>query len=138
MLLLTCCLSVGEVIAEGQDGTRQHPLRHAIMAAIDAAAERDRRLWPSTGTQTRKNSAALSAACGPSLPSPSIASDDAIVESDLPGTRIEKVCGLGAAEVTFAACTLFVFGTAWLQDCQAALIVAVMAEACSAVSSLSA
>lgn len=77
----------GEVIAEGQDGTKQHPLRHAIMAAIDAAAERDRRLWPSTGTQTRENSAALSAPCDPSLPSPSIASDDDIVESDLPAKR---------------------------------------------------
>ncbi len=50
MLYLTFCLIVGEVTVEGRDSTNQHPLRHAIMAAIDAAAERDRRLWPSTGT----------------------------------------------------------------------------------------
>ena len=39
----------GEIVAEGLDGTAgpgAHPLRHAVMAAIDAAAERDRRLWP--------------------------------------------------------------------------------------------
>ena len=36
----------GEVIADGQDCTSRHPLRHALMVAIDAAAARDRRLWP--------------------------------------------------------------------------------------------
>ncbi|DBA68567.1 TPA: hypothetical protein ACH3X2_14320 [Trebouxia sp. C0005] len=77
----------GKTIAEGQDGTKQHPLRHAIMAAIDAAAARDRRLWPSTGTDTRETSAALSAAHKPSLPSHSIASDNDATESDLPAKR---------------------------------------------------
>lgn len=103
------CFFVGKTIAEGQDGTKQHPLRHAIMAAIDAAAARDRRLWPSTGTDTRETSAALSAAHKPSLPSHSIASDNDATESDLPGTQsIQKY----AAEITFAACPLIVFCTA--------------------------
>ena len=75
------------MIAEGQDVTKQHPLRHAIMAAIDAAAERDRRLWPIPSSQTQEASPAMPAAHDPSLPSHSIASDDDIVESDLPGTQ---------------------------------------------------
>ena len=36
----------GTVIAEGQDNTSRHPLQHAVMVAIEAAAARDRRLWP--------------------------------------------------------------------------------------------
>ena len=36
----------GKVIAEGRDGRQQHPLHHAAIVAIGAAAERDRRLWP--------------------------------------------------------------------------------------------
>ncbi|KAL3137330.1 hypothetical protein ABBQ32_006865 [Trebouxia sp. C0010 RCD-2024] len=39
----------GEVIAEGQDCTSRHPLKHALMVAIDAAAARDRQLWPTKG-----------------------------------------------------------------------------------------
>ena len=42
MLVLTRYVFVGEVTAEGQDSIKQHPLRPAIMAAIGAAAERDR------------------------------------------------------------------------------------------------
>jgi len=38
--------ATGAVIAEGLDDTQTHPLRHAIMVAIEAAAERDCRLWP--------------------------------------------------------------------------------------------
>ncbi|DBA98649.1 hypothetical protein WJX77_010540 [Trebouxia sp. C0004] len=72
----------GEVIAEGQDGTKQHPLRHAIMAAIDAAAERDRRLWPMTSSRTQEASAARD----PSLPSHGTASDNDAAESDLSGS----------------------------------------------------
>ena len=120
MLYLTFFLFVG-VIAEGQDGTKQHPLRHAIMATIDAAAARDRRLWPSTGTQTKETSAALSAAHESCLPSHSTASDDAAAESNLPGAQsMEVCCCLCSAEITFAACTLIVFCTAWLQDYQGA------------------
>ena len=78
---------MGEVIVEGQDGANQNPLGHAIMAAIDAAAARDRQLWPSTGTHTKEISAALSASRESSLPSHSIASEDDAVEADLPGAR---------------------------------------------------
>ncbi|GBF88464.1 hypothetical protein Rsub_01177 [Raphidocelis subcapitata] len=39
----------GEVIAEGADCGGQHPLRHAAMEAVTAAAERDLRLWPVNG-----------------------------------------------------------------------------------------
>jgi len=121
MLQVTCCLFVGEVIAEGQDGTKQHPLRHAIMAVIDAAAARDRRLWPMTSRRTQEASAAMPATHDPSLPSHSIASDDDAAESNLPGAQnIELLCCLCAAEITFAACTLIVFCTAWLQDRQGA------------------
>ena len=42
-----CHGHAGEVIADGQDCTSRHPLKHALMVAIDAAAARDRRLWPS-------------------------------------------------------------------------------------------
>lgn len=35
------------VLAEGRDCTSKHPLQHPIMVAIEAAAARDRRLWPS-------------------------------------------------------------------------------------------
>ncbi|KAL0046100.1 hypothetical protein WJX82_002447 [Trebouxia sp. C0006] len=73
----------GEVIAEAQDNTKQHPLRHAIMAAIDAAAARDRRLWPLTSSQTQETSAAHK----PSLPSHSTALDDDAIESDLSAKR---------------------------------------------------
>ena len=117
MLYVTCCLCVGEVIAEGQDGTKQHPLRHAIMAAIDAAAARDRRLWPMTSSQTQETSAAHA----PPLPSHSIASDDNAVKSDLPGAQnVIVCCCLCTVEITFAACTLIVLCTACLQDCQGA------------------
>ena len=44
--VLLCCNSSGEVIAEGCDGSSEHPLHHALMVAIGAAAARDRRLWP--------------------------------------------------------------------------------------------
>lgn len=37
----------GRVVAEGRDCTTKHPLQHPIMVAIEAAAARDRRLWPS-------------------------------------------------------------------------------------------
>ena len=60
----------GEVIAEGQDGTSQHPLSHALMVAIDAAAARDRRLWPNTSQTTPNASAALLAGVDPLLPGP--------------------------------------------------------------------
>jgi len=117
MLYVTCCLFVGEVIAEAQDNTKQHPLRHAIMAAIDAAAARDRRLWPMTSSQTQETSAAHE----PSLPSHSIASDDNAIESDLPGAQnVIVCCCLCTAEITFAACTLIVFCIAGLQDCRGA------------------
>jgi tRNA-specific adenosine deaminase 3 len=36
----------GEVIALVLDETHSHPLRHAVMGAIDAVAQRDLRLWP--------------------------------------------------------------------------------------------
>ena len=42
----TCLGHAGAVIAEGQDCTSRHPLKHALMLAIDAAAARDRQLWP--------------------------------------------------------------------------------------------
>ncbi len=119
MLLMTCCVIVGEVIAASQDGTQQHPLRHAIMAAIDAAAARDRWLWPSSGTQTQETSAALSAAHEPFLPSHSVASDDDATETNLPGAQ-NILYFLCTAKVTFPACTLIVFCIAWLQDCQGA------------------
>jgi tRNA-specific adenosine deaminase 3 len=35
-----------EVIALARDDTHTHPLRHAVMAAIDAVAQRDLLLWP--------------------------------------------------------------------------------------------
>lgn len=35
-----------EVISIGRDGTGRDPLQHAIMAAVDAAAARNVRLWP--------------------------------------------------------------------------------------------
>lgn len=38
--------AAGTVVAEGQDRTQHHPLGHAIMVAIEAAAARDRQLWP--------------------------------------------------------------------------------------------
>ena len=38
--------AAGAVVAEGKDCTHSHPLQHAVMVAIEAAAERDRRLWP--------------------------------------------------------------------------------------------
>ncbi|KIZ03932.1 hypothetical protein MNEG_4032 [Monoraphidium neglectum] len=41
--------SNGEVIAEASDCTALHPLRHAVMEAVAAAAERDLRLWPVNG-----------------------------------------------------------------------------------------
>ncbi len=117
MLYVMCCLFEGEVIAEGQDGTKQHPLRHAIMAAIDAAAERDRRLWPLTSRQTQETSAAHE----PSLPSHSIAPDNDAMVSDLPGAQnVIVCCCLCTAEITFAAYTLIVFCIAGLQDCRGA------------------
>lgn len=74
----------GEVIAEGQDSTSQHPLSHALMVAIDAAAARDRHLWPNN-SQTRPNaSAALLAGVDPLLPVP-VASSSAELDMDLPG-----------------------------------------------------
>lgn len=36
----------GETIAEALDGASTHPLHHAVMLAVAAAAERDLRLWP--------------------------------------------------------------------------------------------
>lgn len=42
----TSLCMAGEVIAGGQDGTSRHPLKHALMVAIDNAAARDRNLWP--------------------------------------------------------------------------------------------
>ncbi len=89
------------------------------MAAIDAAAEGDRRLWPMTSSLTQEASATMPAICDPSLPSRSAASD--AVESDLPGAqKIALLCCLCTAEITFAACNLIVFCTAWLQDRQGA------------------
>ena len=38
--------SMGTVVGTGRDGTRHHPLLHAVMAAIESAAARDRLLWP--------------------------------------------------------------------------------------------
>ena len=38
--------STGQTIAQGVDGTSSHPLHHAVMVAVAAAAERDRALWP--------------------------------------------------------------------------------------------
>lgn len=35
-------------------GARWHPLRHAVMVAIEAAAERDCRLFPSTRVRLRR------------------------------------------------------------------------------------
>lgn len=43
----SCQSSAGTVVGEGQDCTSKHPLQHAVMVAIEAAAARDRRLWPS-------------------------------------------------------------------------------------------
>ena len=37
----------GEVIAQAVDDQQGHPLRHVVMRAVAAAAERDLRLWPS-------------------------------------------------------------------------------------------
>ena len=52
-----------QVIARGLDGTRglnRHPLRHAVMAAVDAAARRDLALWPEqSGAQAVVQRAAL-------------------------------------------------------------------------------
>ncbi|CAL8468581.1 g8121 [Coccomyxa elongata] len=38
--------STGQIIARGVDGTSSHPLHHAVMVAVAAAAERDLALWP--------------------------------------------------------------------------------------------
>ncbi len=38
--------SRGQIIAQGLDGTSSHPLHHAVMMAVAAAAERDLALWP--------------------------------------------------------------------------------------------
>ncbi|KAK9829091.1 hypothetical protein WJX72_003851 [[Myrmecia] bisecta] len=38
--------ATGTIIAAGQDGSAKHPLHHAAIMAIDAAAQRDLRLWP--------------------------------------------------------------------------------------------
>eukprot|EP00877_Chromochloris_zofingiensis_P001960 jgi/Chrzof1/11765/Cz06g09050.t1 len=38
--------ATGEVIAQATDNTPQHPLAHAVMDAVAAAAARDLRLWP--------------------------------------------------------------------------------------------
>ena len=46
-------LCAGVVIAEGQDGTHQHPVSHAILVAVEAAAARDRRLWPTSSSQSQ-------------------------------------------------------------------------------------
>jgi tRNA-specific adenosine deaminase 3 len=35
-----------QVVALARDETHRHPLRHAVMAAIDAVAQRDLQLWP--------------------------------------------------------------------------------------------
>ena len=55
--------ATGQVIARGLDGTRgrnRHPLRHAVMAAVDAAAKRDVALWPEqSGAQAAAQHAAL-------------------------------------------------------------------------------
>lgn len=73
---LGCCASVhnaaiivdpetGRIIAQGMDATRapaRHPLRHAVMVAIEAAAARDRALWPEhSGAQAAAQHAALAA-----------------------------------------------------------------------------
>lgn len=79
-----CIVVAGEVIAEGQDGTSQHPLSHALMVAIDAAAARDRRLWPNNSQTTSNASAALLAGVDPLLPVP-VANSNAELETDLPG-----------------------------------------------------
>ena len=36
----------GELIVEATDQTHRHPLQHAVIAAVDAAARRDLQLWP--------------------------------------------------------------------------------------------
>jgi tRNA(Arg) A34 adenosine deaminase TadA len=41
--------ATGEIIAEAADCSAAHPLRHAAMEAVAAAAERDLRLWPVNG-----------------------------------------------------------------------------------------
>ncbi|BDA43446.1 probable inactive tRNA-specific adenosine deaminase-like p at C-terminar half [Coccomyxa sp. Obi] len=38
--------STGQIIAQALDGTSSHPLHHAVMVAVAAAAERDLALWP--------------------------------------------------------------------------------------------
>ena len=38
--------SAGDVIVEATDQTHRHPLQHAVIAAVDAAARRDLQLWP--------------------------------------------------------------------------------------------
>ena len=63
-------------IAVGLDGTSRHPLHHAVMMAIHAAAQRDLRLWPPAA---HASSACKGAEdfCQPCEPSPESAADHA-------------------------------------------------------------
>lgn len=47
MYCTVCC--AGTVLAECVDASHQHPLDHAAMCAIEAVADRDRRMWPFNG-----------------------------------------------------------------------------------------
>ena len=77
--------SAGTVIAEGQDKTHQHPLGHAIMVAIEAAAARDRQLWP--------------------IKSKDIASDSKVLIPDI-ATVIEKAAMQANKDVTLEKSTI--------------------------------
>ncbi|KAK9789948.1 hypothetical protein WJX73_008362 [Symbiochloris irregularis] len=48
----------GEAVAQGVDETHAHPLRHAAMVAIDAAAQRDLLLWPPSPADAEEQPAA--------------------------------------------------------------------------------
>ena len=58
--------STGSVVGTGRDDTRHHPLLHAVMAAIESAAARDRRLWPSPTEPCAPETAAASSSPRPS------------------------------------------------------------------------
>jgi tRNA-specific adenosine deaminase 3 len=53
--------ATGAVVASGLDCRHQHPLRHAVMAALDAAAVWNLRTWPPAGA-AQGNRAAVQAA----------------------------------------------------------------------------
>ncbi len=108
----------GEVIAEGQDETFHHPLGHAIMVAIDAAAARDRRVWPIKGNEAdAAASTAATASDALFLPQQSTSvTDQGASESEASGDQasgdqvspsVAKLLPVpGQADMTMMGCTV--------------------------------